>query len=60
MNLLGIINAVGKSFKAKLALMLIVARVVVNSSKLQALHWSKACFYALIGVSGDFGWEDSF
>ncbi len=41
MNLLGIINAVGKSFKAKLALMLIVARVVVNSSRLQALHWSK-------------------
>ncbi len=41
MNLLNIVNAVGKSFKAKLALMLIVARVVVNSSRLQALHWSK-------------------
>ena len=41
MNLLGIVNAFGKSFKAKLALMLIVARVVSSSSRLQSLYWSK-------------------
>ena len=40
-NLLGIATAVGKSFKAKIALMLIVARIVSQSSRLQALHWSK-------------------
>ena len=40
-NLLGITTAIGKSFKAKLALMLIVARIVSQSSRLQALLWSK-------------------
>jgi len=40
-NLLGITTAIGKSFKAKLAIMLIVARIVSQSSRLQALRWSK-------------------
>ncbi len=41
MSMLGIATAIGKSFKAKIALMLIVARIVSQSSRLQALYWSK-------------------
>ena len=38
---LGIIKALGISFEAKIAMMLIVARITLQSSRLQALYWSK-------------------
>jgi transposase len=41
MNSLGILSGIGKSFHAKIALMLIVARVVITGSRLQALKWAK-------------------
>jgi len=41
MHFLNIVKAVGKSFEAKIALMLIAARIVIQSSRLQALYWSK-------------------
>ena len=41
MNLLGILKAVGNSFEAKIALVLIAARIVLQGSRLQALLWSK-------------------
>ena len=41
MNLLGITKALGKSFEAKIAMLLIVARISIQSSRLQALHWSR-------------------
>jgi len=41
MNLLGIIKAVGKTFEAKIALVLITARIISQSSRLQALFWAK-------------------
>ena len=41
MNLLGIIKAVGNSFEAKIALTLIAARIVIQSSRIQALFWAK-------------------
>jgi len=41
MKLLGIIKVIGKSFEAKIALMLIAARVILQSSRLQALFWAK-------------------
>ena len=41
MKLLGISSAVGKTFEAKIALMLIAARIVSRGSRLQALFWSK-------------------
>ncbi len=41
MNMLGMIRAIGKSYEAKIAIMLIVARVTIQSSRLQALRWSK-------------------
>jgi len=41
MNLLGILAIFGKSFEAKIALMLIAARITIQSSRLQALYWSK-------------------
>jgi len=41
MKMLGIIKAIGKSYEAKIALMLIAARIVVQSSRLQALFWAK-------------------
>lgn len=41
MQLLGIDKTVAKSFDAKVSLLLIVARIVLQSSRLQALHWSK-------------------
>jgi len=41
MNMLGILRAIGKSYEAKIAIMLIVARVTIQSSRLQALRWSK-------------------
>ena len=41
MNLLQITKALGKSFEAKIAMLLIVARITIQSSRLQALHWSR-------------------
>ena len=41
MKLFNLINIVGRSFEAKIALMLIVARITLQSSRLQALYWSK-------------------
>jgi transposase len=41
MNLLGIVKAIGKSFDAKIALLLIAARITIQSSRLQALYWAK-------------------
>ena len=41
MKLLKITNILGKSYKAKIATMLIAARIVSQSSRLQALYWSK-------------------
>ena len=41
MKSLGIIKSFGKTFEAKIALMLIAARIVSQSSRLQALFWSK-------------------
>ncbi len=40
-KLLGITKALGKSFEAKIAMMLIAARIILQSSRLQALYWSK-------------------
>ena len=47
MNLLGITKAISKSFEAKIALMLIAARIVLQSSRLQALYWSKSIDHIL-------------
>ncbi|MEA2029840.1 MAG: IS1634 family transposase, partial [Campylobacterota bacterium] len=41
MNLLGMVNAIGKTFQAKLMIVLVVARITLQSSRLQALKWSK-------------------
>ncbi len=41
MNLLGITKALGKSFEAKIAMLLISARIIIQSSRLQALYWSR-------------------
>lgn len=41
MNLLGILKAVGKTYEAKIALVLIAARITIQSSRLQALSWAK-------------------
>jgi transposase len=40
-KLLGITTALGKSFEAKIAMVLIAARIVLQSSRLQALYWSQ-------------------
>lgn len=41
MNLLGITKVLGKSFEAKIAMLLIAARIIIQSSRLQALYWSR-------------------
>lgn len=41
MKLLGIVKVIGKGFESKIALLLIVARVTIQSSRLQALFWAK-------------------
>ena len=41
MKQLGIFKAIGTSFKAKVAMVLITARITIQSSRLQALSWSK-------------------
>jgi len=40
-KLLGITTALGKSYEAKIAMVLIAARIVLQSSRLQALYWSQ-------------------
>jgi len=40
-KLLGITTALGKTHEAKIAMVLITARIVLQSSRLQALYWSK-------------------
>ena len=52
MKLLGIVNAIGKSFEARVMIVLIVARIVLQSSRLQALKWSKRDYILdLVGFS---------
>ena len=41
MNMLGMMKAIGNSFEAKIAILLIVARITIQSSRLQALKWAK-------------------
>jgi transposase len=41
MNMLGILKAIGKTYEAKIAIVLIVARITIQSSRLQALKWAK-------------------
>lgn len=41
MNQLGILKIIGKTFEAKIAIVLIVARITLQSSRLQALYWAK-------------------
>ena len=41
MKLLGIIKAVGNTFEAKIALVLITARIIFQGSRIQALFWAK-------------------
>jgi len=41
MNLLGMLGVFGKTFEAKIALMLIAARITLQNSRLQALAWAK-------------------
>jgi len=41
MKLLGIVKVIGEGFEEKIALLLITARVTIQSSRLQALHWAK-------------------
>jgi transposase len=41
MKLLGIFKALGKSYNAKIAMVLIASRIVIQSSRIQALYWSK-------------------
>jgi transposase len=47
MNLLGIVKVIGKSFESKIALLLIAARIIIQSSRLQALYWAKNEDYIL-------------
>ncbi len=41
MKQLGMIRVLGKSFEAKIAIVLIAARITIQSSRLQALYWAK-------------------
>jgi len=41
MKQLGMIKVIGKSFEAKIAILLIAARITIQSSRLQALYWAK-------------------
>ena len=41
MKQLGMIRVIGKSFEAKIAIVLIAARITIQSSRLQALYWAK-------------------
>jgi len=55
MKLLNIFRVLNKSFESKIALMLITARVVLQSSRLQALHWIKKIdkISSLVGFSNE-------
>ncbi len=41
MTMLGMLKAIGNSFEAKIAMVLIVARITIQSSRIQALKWAK-------------------
>lgn len=41
MKQLGILKAIGDRYEAKIAIMLIVARITIQTSRLQALSWAK-------------------
>ena len=41
MTMLGMLKAIGNSFEAKIAMLLIVARITIQSSRIQALKWAK-------------------
>jgi len=41
MNMLGMVSAIGKTFEAKIAIVLITARIIIQSSRLQAFKWTK-------------------
>lgn len=47
MNMLGILKVIGSSYEAKISLLLITARIVIQSSRLQALNWAKQRDYIL-------------
>ena len=47
MKLLGIITALGKTYEAKIAIVLITARIFLQSSRLQALLWAKESDHVL-------------
>ena len=55
MKLLNIFKVLNKSFESKIALMLITARIVLQSSRLQALHWIEKIdkISSLIGFSNE-------
>jgi len=42
MKQLGMVRVLGKSFEAKIAIVLITARIIIQSSRLQALYWAKS------------------
>jgi len=41
MKFLGIFKSIGKTYEAKIAIILIAARIVLQGSRLQALNWAK-------------------
>jgi transposase len=41
MTILGILKAIGDTFEAKVAMLLIAARITIQSSRIQALNWAK-------------------
>ena len=41
MTMLSMLKAIGNSFEAKIAMVLIVARITIQSSRIQALKWAK-------------------
>ena len=42
MTMLGMLKAIGNSFEAKIAIILITARITIQSSRIQALKWAKS------------------
>jgi transposase len=42
MKQLGMVRVLGKSFEAKIAIVLIAARIIIQSSRLQVLYWAKS------------------
>lgn len=54
MNLLGIVKAIGKTYEAKIAIVLVAARVIIQSSRLQALKWTKRDYILdIVGFNQD-------